>query len=1848
MASMSSKGNGNDDLRLRRLKVMGMSDDEDDCEDEGNSKTQNNTTSNTATASSPGVSTNLRSSGKAHNSAQSQNPIMRLQSASGNTSPARGVARQHSSPFRRQPSYEMSGGDAHLQAGSNLSPQAMTSSMNSLTRQFDAKLHEMTQLTKCISRCIEVVDSNDEEDQAFRSTLTDSIIAKHTQTDISNFATFFMEMGDKYAKMKQSAEEIVAQFEDDDGNTQSLELMVSNVNTSELAHSDYQDTESVFEFGFGAALVFGSINVDLVAQVNEFPKPNTNQPGYRFETMAGGKGANEAVACGRLGVTTFMIACIGEDDFGKIMLGKLAKDCIVDGIRKTNKAGTGVAMILNAKDKSKSTTTCAAANDKVGKPEVEMAREYLRQQSNIRVVLVQLEVNLRAVVDVIQIAYEQRKLVVLRAAPVALGTEQRFPTAVWNDIDMIIANEIESPIILSDDGRRESIDSLASKVESGGISSGDTLSPDATGNEDSGHADESCVDVTEDMIGSDQGMSTVDAEDVAENSGRDAISSEASNTRESEEQKPTKRKGSKIGKWMKGKLSKGLSGSKQKTKGVSTDGTAAHHDASNPTPSGQDAHSGAPEPKVSVSSDPSVKMSEQDAPQMLPAKGSTKVPDDELKQEPSEGDEFHEYGTDLPAVLQNLQQCCQAAKELMDKSRSLIIVIIPTGFGVMCRINVDRARRRHPYLLGAEESAIAAAKSARASMVSTAESTDLKDERDVQVADENNTPSNPSDPPGRTCGLNARTSSTVSSEKEDEISTIILPSFYGKVVDVIGAVDAITGGVTAAIAHGIPLYHALIWATAAVARSLSAPGAQSAMPSLDELEAFLVERNVHVRMPGARTVDAALLWPETQPEVPAEVRHLEELLNMERLQFPDRLQSVLMQEQLTVDKLALPVDFQGQTLLHLAVVHNDLMCVAALLRSIDVFLAFDRYGMSPLDRCHEQFKISRGARKKDYALMKMCMLTTHKVLTYVDELEQGAEVPSERKVLTFNSAMRSQSERASHVLRRSNSGGCGEDSGRLYFDTSAHGPFRYQLHTLHDCGDTFGSNMLWGLPWQECLLMMMFAFPNDTISLPTPKAGAWPSAPECASMQELATSLLQRVRRATDAYAARKQAVPQFHASPLHHHRLHAPIYDDAALLRTVRGTRLVGGVTFAHGIAFCGHKELLQWVVEGDETDTVAASSAGSRFSTPVEQAVPRSVTTDTLNGVAGRVSALASDASFDVVRSYSSADGFTDDDNVLGEEYEASARAGPGLGALGGLGGLDEVTETDTMEDANPRSRTSSGAGDATQRRDKAQSKWDSAGKKVTAAVNATSKWVWMTDVSKRTVLHFAAAAQSDKVCKYLIRGGFDLYTRDGNSCTPLDYVSDETFSADLERFGATQDTFVSLGHSDEVDGFVADMVAILNKKKLRVWWDKGGVRQRGEPRGARATDQGIDAGMVWTLAIERNIKKAKTFLVILTKKWLKSKFCQAEARLALMHQKEFFVVYPPVSAEEQATIDDVRNNALVGKAMEEGSRLVRNAVTDVGESNIGESVYSTMQRRQTFDFSNLKLTMDGFGEAIGEVVDSIQEFLNLKAQGEAMGKEPVLDVSQTQPVSDVIQPSNGVSHMQKPTDFVLVLSGVDVADVKGKSFSQLIKQSMLAQGFPVCAAYAHSKHNTTDGANTEDDVLLTARVKACALMIIVIEAGANEKFVETYVQIASSNGTECVVVPYCKMKEMGEGLSYALSTIGNHNSWCFTDWVGTSTGLQESSPHYQDMFKGFVKQLQDIIHPQKSLQTTAHDTPLSTPSMFSTPKTLTPSVSTVAELDATPNTGSKRQVSVLRTPTSATTTPGSATRNRRSTML
>lgn len=47
------------------------------------------------------------------------------------------------------------------------------------------------------------------------------------------------------------------------------------------------DTLKITSLMYGDCGELNTVVVEL--QVNEFPKPNTNQPGYGFETMAGGK-----------------------------------------------------------------------------------------------------------------------------------------------------------------------------------------------------------------------------------------------------------------------------------------------------------------------------------------------------------------------------------------------------------------------------------------------------------------------------------------------------------------------------------------------------------------------------------------------------------------------------------------------------------------------------------------------------------------------------------------------------------------------------------------------------------------------------------------------------------------------------------------------------------------------------------------------------------------------------------------------------------------------------------------------------------------------------------------------------------------------------------------------------------------------------------------------------------------------------------------------------------------------------------------------------------------------------------------------------------------------------------------------------------------------------------------------------------------------------------------------------------------------------------------------------------------------------------------------------------------------
>lgn len=93
--------------------------------------------------------------------------------------------------------------------------------------------------------------------------------------------------------------------------------------------------------------VLGSMNMDLVVKVNDVPRVGETILSKFFEKMAGGKGANQAIAAKRCGAKVSMIAKIGNDDNGQILKEKLEEDNIdVKYVFKDNKEATGIAIIM--------------------------------------------------------------------------------------------------------------------------------------------------------------------------------------------------------------------------------------------------------------------------------------------------------------------------------------------------------------------------------------------------------------------------------------------------------------------------------------------------------------------------------------------------------------------------------------------------------------------------------------------------------------------------------------------------------------------------------------------------------------------------------------------------------------------------------------------------------------------------------------------------------------------------------------------------------------------------------------------------------------------------------------------------------------------------------------------------------------------------------------------------------------------------------------------------------------------------------------------------------------------------------------------------------------------------------------------------------------------------------------------------------------------------------------------------------------------------------------------------------------------------------------------------------------
>src|SRR4051812_7152101 len=90
--------------------------------------------------------------------------------------------------------------------------------------------------------------------------------------------------------------------------------------------------------------VVGSLNMDLVISLQRMPRIGETIQGDDIHYISGGKGANQAVGCARLGAEVDMVGAVGDDGFGAQIMERMNDFGVgTDSISVVQGASTGTA-----------------------------------------------------------------------------------------------------------------------------------------------------------------------------------------------------------------------------------------------------------------------------------------------------------------------------------------------------------------------------------------------------------------------------------------------------------------------------------------------------------------------------------------------------------------------------------------------------------------------------------------------------------------------------------------------------------------------------------------------------------------------------------------------------------------------------------------------------------------------------------------------------------------------------------------------------------------------------------------------------------------------------------------------------------------------------------------------------------------------------------------------------------------------------------------------------------------------------------------------------------------------------------------------------------------------------------------------------------------------------------------------------------------------------------------------------------------------------------------------------------------------------------------------------------------
>ncbi|MFJ5226311.1 ribokinase [Streptomyces sp. NPDC088400] len=186
-------------------------------------------------------------------------------------------------------------------------------------------------------------------------------------------------------------------------------------------------------------LVVGSANADLVIGVERRPAPGETVLGSDLSIHPGGKGANQAAAAARLGARTALLARVGDDAHGRLLLDSQRSAGVdTDGVLSGG-APTGVALITVDPSGDNSIVVSPGANARLSPQDIRDAAGMLKSS---RVVSTQLEIPLETVTEVVRSLSPGTRFVLNPSPPMPLSAE------ILAACDPLIVNEHEARVVL--------------------------------------------------------------------------------------------------------------------------------------------------------------------------------------------------------------------------------------------------------------------------------------------------------------------------------------------------------------------------------------------------------------------------------------------------------------------------------------------------------------------------------------------------------------------------------------------------------------------------------------------------------------------------------------------------------------------------------------------------------------------------------------------------------------------------------------------------------------------------------------------------------------------------------------------------------------------------------------------------------------------------------------------------------------------------------------------------------------------------------------------------------------------------------------------------------------------------------------------------------------------------------------------------------------------------------------------------------------------------------------------------------------------------------------------------------